>query len=231
MKKVHFVLTLYISLLCLLLPTSTAQSKGTSAMVHSKHYMNNELIIYPELYSIDAAPAKAINSVMLDAAKKSYAQYIEVKAAEKKLSKAELCKQTVRCRYSFNSLYRVMYNKKGKISIYYSEYTYTGGKKGTSKVTMYNFSTTTGQRYVLSDILKSKNNYQRVGDYAFTYMHTHKPYAASVKKRSAVKVNGKSRFIFGDGGFYLFFTNYKGYEPSAYDDGDPYIKIPSRVYK
>jgi hypothetical protein len=76
-----------------------------------------------------------------------------------------------------------------------------------------------------------KSDALQVGDYAFTYMHTHKPYAASVKKRSAVKVSGKSRFIFGDNGFYLFFTGYKGYEPSAYDDGDPYIKIPSRVYQ
>jgi hypothetical protein len=96
---------------------------------------------------------------------------------------------------------------------------------------MYNFSLKTGQRYQLSDILHSKKDYQRVGDYAFTYMHTHQPYAKSVQKRSVVKVSGKSRFIFGDDGFYLFFTGYKGYEPSAYDDGDPYIKIPRRIYQ
>jgi hypothetical protein len=131
-------------------------------MIHAKFYNDDERITYPVVYNIDAKSAHKINDVMLDAAQKSYAKFVAVKAAEKKLIKAELCKPTMRCKYAFNSLYQVKYNKNDKLSIYYSEYTYTGGKKGTSKVTMYNFSLKTGKRYTLSDILHSKKDYQRV---------------------------------------------------------------------
>lgn len=218
MRKWMIRIALLLLVLSLLTPTVLAKQTVSSVMVHSKHYKENEYIAYPEVYNIPTNIAIKINAIMLDAAKKSYEKYLHVKAIPNKKT-------------SFDSLYRVMYNSNGKLSIYYSEYTYLGGKKGTAKITFYNFDLKTGKRYVISDLLTSKKDYTRVRDYAYHYLRTHHPYAKSVKTKKDVKVTSKSRFIFADNGIYLFFTNYKQYEPSSYDDGDPYINIPSRIYK
>ncbi|MCK1995107.1 DUF4163 domain-containing protein [Peribacillus muralis] len=207
-----------------------ANTNSQQATFKSLSYKGNHLLKYPQVYGINKNAAITINSAFKKAAEKSFKTYLAVKKAEKGVPRKELCKKTVRCKYSFNSLYQVKYNSNGKLSIYYSEYTYTGGSHGKTKVSMYNFDLSTGRPYNINDILKTSCTYKKVQKYAFNYLSTHELYSDSVVESSDVTVNQNTPFSFSNDGIYLFFTDYKKYEPS-YDDGNPFIEIPKSVYK
>jgi hypothetical protein len=223
------VLLVFVFAFSTVAPSTDANAASSQNAKFKRHsYKGNALLKYPEVYGINKKAASKINSTFKKAAEKSYKSYLAVKKAEKKVPKKELCKKTARCKYSFNSLYQVKYNSNGKLSIYYSEYTYTG--HGKNKVTLYNFDLLTGKQYKINDIIKTSRNYKKAQNYAFKYLSTHKPYSRSIKQLSDVKVNKNTQFIFTNGGIYLYFTDYKGFVPQ-YDDGDPFIKIPKTVYQ
>ncbi|WP_409300566.1 PdaC/SigV domain-containing protein [Peribacillus sp. SCS-155] len=206
--------------------TEAAISQKTAFTSHS--YKGNYLIRYPQVHGINKNAASKINSTFKKTAEKSYKSYVAIKNAEKAVPKKELCEKTVRCKYSFNSQYQVKYNANGKLSIYYSEYTYTG--IGKTHVTMYNFDLTTGKQYKINDILKTSGNYEKVQNYAFKYLSTHEPYSNSVSQISDVTINTNTQFIFTDEGIYLYFIDYQGFVVQ-YDDGNPFIKIPKTLYQ
>lgn len=239
MKKRSAFLRMVSAVLLVIIFSFSAFASSTDANASSQHvkftkhsYKGVYLIKYAQVYGINKKAASKINSTLKKAAEKSYKSYLKIKKAEKAAKKEGLCKKSPsKCKYSFNSLYQVKYNSNGKLSIYYSEYTYTGGSHGKAQVTFYNFNLLTGKQNKMNDILKTSSNYKKVQKYAFKYLSTHKPYSDSVFHLNDVTVNKNTQFSFSNNGIYLFFTNYKEYEPSSYDDGDPYINIPKTVYQ
>jgi hypothetical protein len=214
-------------------PSADANVNSQQAKFKNHSYKGNYLLRYPQVYGINKSAATKINSTFKKAIETSYKSYKSVKEKEKNDQKNGTCKKnpaTKKCKYSLNTLYKVKYSSNGKISVYYSEYTYTGGSHGKSHVTLYNFDISTGKQYKINDILKTPCNYKKVQKYAFNYLSTHEPYSGSVSRLSDVTVNKNTQFIFTDDGIYLYFTDYKGFVPQ-YDDGDPFIKIPKAVYQ
>jgi hypothetical protein len=196
----------------------------------TKHfYKGNKFLIYLQVSGINKNAASKINSTLKKAAEKSYKSYLNLKKAEKDVPREELCKRTHnKCKYSYNSLYEVKYNSNGKLSIFYYDYTYTGGSQGKGYATMYNFDLSTGKQYKINDILKTSCNYKKVQKYAFKYLSTHKPYSDSISQLSDVTVNKNTQFSFAKDGIYLVFQEY---EIASYPDGTPFIKIPKSVYE
>ncbi|SFD36530.1 protein of unknown function [Bacillus sp. OV194] len=209
-------------------PSIDANASSQKAKFTKHSYKGINFLRYPQVYGINKNAASKINSTLKKAAEKSYKSYLDLKKAEKDVPKEELCKKTARCKYSFNSLYEVKYNSNGKLSIYYLEYTYTGGSRGKNHVTMYNFDLSTGKQYKLNDILKTSSNYKKVHKYAFKYLSTHEPYSCYVSKLSDVTVNKNTQFSFSKDGIYLVFQEN---EIGSYDEVTPFIKIPKSVYK
>lgn len=241
MKKVPILLGMVSAFLLVFVFACTASTPNTDANATSSQtakfkshsYKGNSLIKYPEVYGIDKNAATKINTTFKTAAEKTYQSYLNVKKKEKAELKKGTCRKnpaTKKCKYSVHSLYKVKYNSNGKLSIYYSEYTYTGGSGGKSRVTLYNFNLATGKQYKINDILKTSKNYKKVQNYAYKYLSTHKPYSSSITKLSDVPVNKNTQFIFTKDGIYLYFTNYKGFF-EQYDNGDPFIKISKKVYE
>ncbi|MFF2291207.1 DUF4163 domain-containing protein [Peribacillus butanolivorans] len=211
-------------------PSTDANASSQQAKFTKHSYKGIYLLRYPQVYGINKNAASKINSTLKKAAEKSYKSYLNLKKAEKDAKKEDFCKKTPsKCKYSFNSLYQVKYNSNGKLSIYYLEYSYTGGTHGKSHVTMYNFDLLTGKQYKINDILKTSNNYKKVQKYAFKYLSTHEPYSCSVFQLSDVTVNKNTQFSFSTDGIYLVFQEYE--IPSYYADETPFIKIPKTVYK
>ncbi|MEC2056322.1 DUF4163 domain-containing protein [Peribacillus psychrosaccharolyticus] len=204
-----------------------ASAKSPVPKITKHSYKGISSLKYPQVSGINKKTASKINSTLKKAAEKSHKSYLQLKKAEKAVSKKELCKKTPKCSYSYNTLFQVKYNANGKLSLYYSDYAYTGGKSGKTHVTMYNFDLVTGKHYKIKDILKTSCTYKKVQKYAFAYLSTHKPYSDTVLKISDVTVNKNTQFSFYKGGIYLVYQEYG----TQYDDGTPFIKIPKSVYQ
>ncbi|WP_062237791.1 PdaC/SigV domain-containing protein [Fictibacillus sp. FJAT-27399] len=232
LRMISAVLLIMVFSFSFFVPSTDSDASSQKAEFTKHSYKGIYLLRYPQVYGINKNTASKINSTLKKAAENSYKSYLNVKKAEKVIQKEDFCKKTPKkCKYSFNSLYQVKHNSNGKLSIYYLEYTYTGGAHGKGKVTMYNFDLSTGKHYKINDILKTSCNYKKVQKYAYKYLSTHKPYSDSVFQLSDVPVNKNSQFSFYKDGIYLLFQDYDEYEIASYDDGNPFIKIPKSVYQ
>ncbi|MCO7125440.1 DUF4163 domain-containing protein [Sporolactobacillus shoreicorticis] len=192
----------------------------------TRHYYNGErLLLYPQVYGISKKAADKINAVLEKAAQSSYKTAYNLKKAE------QICKKkNKKCNYSYNTSFRFMYHKNGKLSLLYNDYLYTGGPGGALYVTAFNFDLSTGKQYEIKDIIKT--SYKKVQKYAFDYMRTHEPYSHYVTQLSDVPVNKDTQFMFYDDSIFLVFQDdvIKPY-PEGAPDGDPFIKIPKSVYE
>lgn len=217
--RIFFIISLTLFIALLFFWFKSTHDAETSEARLSKHRYNG-VISYPQVFGIKKSAAIKINAALEKAAQNSYKNYLNLMKAGKSVNKTDK-----KFKYAYNTSYRFMYNRKGKLSIIYHDYLYTGGA-GALYVTAFNFDLSTGEQYEIKDIIKT--SYKKVQKYAFDYLSTHEPYAKSVTKLSDVPVNKDTQFVFYDDSIFLVFQDDV---IESYPDGNPFIKIPKSVYE
>lgn len=128
--------------------------------------------------------------------------------------------------WEYSTSYEVAYNKNNTLSIIMYDYRYMGGAHGSTVVTTYNFSLSTGNRIVLHDVLKNREKYLKVKRHAYNAMVNNENFF--VDYLSDFDITRDTQFVYADGGIKLVFQEY---EVAAYAYGHPKVNIPYTVYK
>jgi len=130
--------------------------------------------------------------------------------------------------WEYKTSYEVAYNKNNTLSVIMYDYQYTGGAHGHSGAETYNFNLNTGNRILIHDVLKNRNNYLKVQKHAYnTIINSSNPFFY-VQSLDEVKIDKNTQFVYADGGIKLVFQEY---EVAAYAAGSPKVNIPYTIYE
>lgn len=184
-------------------------------------------IFYPVITGGVEKPAvqESINRVFLQHAKK-------VQQLDKKYKKQYEHDQFISAAgpYYANTKPFIRFNQRCRLSVSFVDESYTGGAHGMHLETVYNFNLRTGKRYILSDVIRSKKELNKVNDYLKKQM-------ADLKKQGRYDFFDntfksidlkKNQFYFVDRGIVIVFQEY---EVAPYSNGIIHLEVPFRVFK
>lgn len=130
--------------------------------------------------------------------------------------------------FEYQTDFQVKYNQSSLLSILTSNYMYTGGAHGNTKVESFNFDEAQEKRIYLTDILKNEQQLKAVSDYVWEYAIKRPDIFYPDLKREDVQLSKDTAFYFTDNGITLVFQQY---EIAPYVSGNQEIVIPKDLYQ
>ncbi|MBA9027627.1 PdaC/SigV domain-containing protein [Peribacillus huizhouensis] len=185
-------------------------------------------LVYPQISGLSTKSVQdKINNILRNHIKNSikYKQLMLADLEEWKLEDDGTYPDFV-FQWEYLTSYEIAYNKNNTLSIIMYDYRYMGGAHGSTVATTYNFSLSTGNRIVIHDVLKKRDNYLKVKRHAYKTMVSNENFF--VGSLSDFDITRDTQFVYADGGIRLVFQEY---EVAAYAYGHPKVNIPYTVYK
>lgn len=124
----------------------------------------------------------------------------------------------------------VRYNNGRLLSVSFIDESYTGGAHGMHYEKVYNFDNRSGKEYRLSDIIKNKEELQRVNTFVKKRMIDLKDRGRYDFFADAFESidNRNGQYYFNDQGIVLIFQEY---EVAPYSNGIIHLNVPYKVFK